>query len=123
MPDMYKSIGLFKRKKGLSHEEFKEYYEGHHVPFKLRVMKIEGVVRYVRRYLTPLSDPASDAFRHSGFDVITEVWFKDKASFDAYRSFSLDPEYRKMNDEDEEKFLDRENMYFHTVDEQETRFS
>ena len=27
--------------------------------------------------------------------------------------------YRKVNAEDEDKFLDRENMYFHTVDERE----
>lgn len=116
---MYKSIALFKRKDGLTHEEFKEYYENHHVPLKMRIMELPGLVRYVRRYLNPLSDPASEAFRLSGFDVITEVWFKDKASFDAYRAFSLDPEYRKVNAEDEDKFLDRDNMYFHTVDERE----
>jgi hypothetical protein len=120
---MYKSVGLFKRKPGLSHEEFKAYYESHHVPFKLRVMKIEGVVRYVRRYLSPLSDPASANYRHSGFDVVTEVWFESKAAFDAYRAFSLDPAYRQLNDRDEDEFLDRENMFFHTVDEHETDVS
>lgn len=116
---MYKSIALFRRKPGISHEEFRDYYENRHVPLKMRIMELPGLVRYVRRYLTPLSDPASEAFRESGFDVITEVWFKDKEHFDRYRLFSQDPEYRRINAEDEDRFLDRTNMYFHTVEEHE----
>lgn len=120
---MYKSVAFFKRKDGLTHEEFKEYYERYHVPLKTELLKLPGLSRYVRRYLTPLTDPITDDMRLSGFDVITEVWFEDKASFDHYRAISLEPEYRRLTAEDEDKFLDRDHMYFHTVDERDYKIT
>ena len=120
---MYKSIALFRRKAGLTHEAFKAYYEDRHVPLKASLLTLPGLERYVRRYLEPISDPITGDLRQSGFDVITELWFRDKASFDHYRAVSLDPEYRRLTAEDEDRFLDREHMYFHTVDERDLALS
>lgn len=117
---MYKSVALFKRKEGITTSEFREYYENHHVPLKQRLLQLPGLQRYERRYLNPIVDPITDAAGNSGFDVITELWFEDKDAFDHYRKVSLEAEYRRITAEDEEKFLDRSRMFFHTVDERRT---
>ena len=120
---MFKQIAFFKRKEGLTHEEFRDYYENNHVRIRLSQEKPRDLERYVRRYLTPVADPIAGELRISGFDVVTELWFKDKAAWERYRRRSLNPEIRKVAAEDEEKYLDRNNLYFHTVDECDTDMS
>jgi hypothetical protein len=116
---MIKVVMLFKRKEGISREEFRDYYENNHAKLFEPYLRHPGVKRYVRRYLTPMPDQISGEFRDSGFDVITEVWV-EQDFFDLYYSESLDPEFRALIAEDEEKFLDRPQMFKHTVEEFDT---
>jgi uncharacterized protein (TIGR02118 family) len=72
---MHKLLIFLKRKPGMSVADFRDYYENRHVPLCMHYMA--GVERYVRRYLEP-REGASEM----DFDVITELWFKDRAMVD-----------------------------------------
>lgn len=99
----------------MTHEEFREYYETKHMAVFERHLARPGIERAVRRYLAPVPDSITGAVRDSGFDVVTEVWLSDPNWFDQF-----DEEFLKVVAADEEQLFDREQMYFHTVDECET---
>lgn len=119
---MFKQIAFYKRKPGMTHEEFRDYYENMHVRVRLSSMKLPGLRRYMRRYLTPITDPVTGIQRYAGFDVVTELWFDDKAAWENYRKVSLDPEVRRIAGEDEDQFLDRDHIYHHLIDECDLTF-
>ena len=111
-------VSLFKRKKELSVEEFRNYYENNHVRLFDKFLELPGVERYVRRYLTPMEGllsggPAVD----SGYDVIMEIWFTDQQVFESFCGGGQDPVFRDIVIADEEKFLDRESMSINIIEE------
>ena len=120
---MIKVVSLFRRKPGLTHEEFRDYYENEHVKLFKKYFEQPGVERYVRRYLTPIEDSIAGEYRNAGFDVITEVWLSDPAIYESlYKSENIDPEFQAFIAADEEKFLDRQHMYAHVVEEFEADY-
>jgi hypothetical protein len=76
----YKILLFMKRRPGMTFEAFREYYENHHVPLCEKYTS-SGVKRYVRRFLTPHPGPGTGATEELQFDVITELWFEDEATF------------------------------------------
>ncbi|MBW8784404.1 MAG: EthD domain-containing protein [Novosphingobium sp.] len=79
MADTTHKILLFlKRKPGMSREAFRDYYENHHVPLASKYS--QQIARYVRRYVEPQSGPNFPG-GEPDFDVITEMWFDDEATF------------------------------------------
>lgn len=72
---MHKLVILLKRRADLTPEQFRAYYEERHAPLCMRYMV--GVSHYVRRYIGP-----GPGMPDLPFDVITEVWIKDRAEFD-----------------------------------------
>ena len=64
----------------MTFEAFRDYYENHHVPLCEKYTS-SGLSRYVRRFLTPHPNPETGATEELQFDVITELWFKDEATF------------------------------------------
>ena len=62
---MYKHVALLVRQEGMSHEEFREYWEENHSPL---AKDIEGVVRYQTVYPT---DP-----ENAEFDGVAELYFE-----------------------------------------------
>jgi uncharacterized protein (TIGR02118 family) len=77
----WKIVLLMKRKQGISVEQFRNYYETHHAP--MAEPYSAGVKRYIRRYLNPQNHPETGPGGELPYDVITELWFEDKATFDA----------------------------------------
>jgi hypothetical protein len=75
----YKILLFMKRRPGMSLEAFQDYYENHHAP--LCVKYASGISRYVRRFITPHPNPETGATQELQFDVITELWFEDEATF------------------------------------------
>jgi hypothetical protein len=71
----HKLLLLLKRRRGMSREAFRDYYENRHVPLAMKYMT--GPTRYVRRYLEP-----SPAMPEPDFDVVTELWFADRETLD-----------------------------------------
>lgn len=118
---MIKVISLFKRKKGTTHGQFREYYENNHVKIFKDLHGLAGYERYVRRYLTPIKrfSPADAA--SADFDVIMENWFEPelyKRFFETPNPF--DESFLKIVAEDEEKLFDRTQMFVHNVEEHES---
>ena len=119
---MIKVVSLFKKKDGLSDEEFRDYYENNHSNLFADHLKVPGVKRYTRRYLEPIPDSITGAVRHSGFDVIMEVWC-DEEWYTNYFVNQVPADFRALVAEDEEKLFDRNQMYTHIVKEYDTDLS
>jgi len=115
---MFKAVFLLKRKPGTTMEEFRTYYETSHRKLGERVLPTAE--RYFRRYLTPFSADNSPAADEQEFDVITEVWFKDKATFEAAIASLGKPGTSEEIVEDELRFMDRSKIRLFTVDECES---
>jgi hypothetical protein len=122
MLDSYYKILLFmKRRPGMTREAFQDYYENHHVPLCLKYTS--GVSRYIRRFLTPHPNPETGVSDELEFDVITELWFDNEATFKGtvkYLETSIMPDEVV---EDETRLFDRPKMRMATIVEHETTFS
>jgi len=111
---MYKVIALLKRRADLTHEAFVEYYENHHAPLILELMP--NIVGYRRNFLDPRM------IVHAGgavpdFDVITELWFSDRAAFQSAMEVFDNPEVRGRLVADEENLFDRSRTRFIAAEE------
>jgi hypothetical protein len=115
-------VGLFKKKKGLSMKEFKDYYENQHIKLFEEHVAHPGVLRYSRRYLTPFAGLASPLAppKGDGYDVIMEVWYKDKELFDSFKGQS-DPSFSEIVRKDEENLFDRESMVMYLSEDCESK--
>jgi hypothetical protein len=67
---------------------------------------------------TPIQTP--EAGLDSGYNVIMEVWCRDREVFKAFRDMK-DPVFQALVAEDAENFLDREPMVVFTVDEVDSK--
>lgn len=114
----YKILLPMKRKPGMSVEAFRDYYENHHAPL---AAKSSGMLsRYVRRYLEPHAHPETGEPGELPYDVITELWFDDEATFRgtlAYLTSTLMPAEIVA---DEEHLFDRSSFRILTVIECDT---
>ena len=110
---MHKLLIFLKRKPGMSREAFRDYYENRHVPLCLTYMA--GAQRYVRRYLEPYpGQPEPD------FDVITELWFEDRATLDIVMATLARDAMPADVIADELNVFDRARSRFCAVSESET---
>lgn len=119
--ETYKVLVFLKRRAGTSLEEFRDYYENRHVPLCMKYMA--GAHRYVRRYVQTQLDEATGAPIELDFDVVTELWYKDRATFDnvlAYAGRGIVPEEIIA---DEERVFDRSKIRYASVIESETDLS
>lgn len=116
---MIKLICLMNRKPGLTMEEFKAYYEDHHVPLITRLLP--HTIDYRRNF-------AEDVQHHAGhlpdgppterlFDVVTELTYATEDMHQKTLDALADPEIGRIIAEDEEKFFDRTSMRVFVVDE------
>ncbi|HKX78203.1 MAG TPA: EthD domain-containing protein [Novosphingobium sp.] len=104
-----KWVMFVRRRKGLSHQEFREHYEGVHVPLAMKLLP--WIKRYVRNYFPPDSD--------TGFDVATEFWFDSEADEAATKAWYAADESQTLQ-RDEETFMDRDTIRLFTVVEDVT---
>jgi hypothetical protein len=101
---MFRMISLLKRKSGLTHQQFRDYYETKHRPIGEKA--VEGyALSYERYYLYPMtSDGAAPIY-----DAMTQLCFPNRDAYDRCISVLMKkPEKAKMIIEDEQSFFDRE---------------
>lgn len=106
-----------KKRPDISTDEFRDYYETRHAPLCEKYSS--AVSRYIRRYIDPLPHPETGAFTDA-YDVITELWFEDRAVFEgtiAYITTALMPDEVI---EDEKNLFDRSSFRIATVVECES---
>lgn len=116
--EMYKILIFTKRRPGISREAFRDYYENRHVPLCLKYS--QGVRRYIRRYVQTLTDPATGEPKELDFDAVTELWFDDRATFDAVLAHAGTGILPDDVIADEERLFDRSKGQFTWVVECET---
>ena len=117
---MIKTVALLKRRQSLSTEEFRAYYESTH---RLIGEKYLGghAVKYMRRYLNPASDAAAATFGPEGdFDVILEIWYPDRETYEAVAERLQAPEAAAEILADELKLFDRAKNRFFSLTEAES---
>jgi EthD domain len=109
---MITTIALLKARPGMTHNEFVDYYENHHVPLILSVAPAPSA--YSRTYLPAAVERRFEA----DFDVMTRLQFEDEAT----RQGWLARVYASGSGvaEDEERFLDRARTRSWVVDEHVT---
>jgi hypothetical protein len=112
---MFKTVCLLKRRSGMSFDDFKDYYETHHRKIGEKVLP-KGV-RYVRRYLHPVPNPVTGESSDLEFDVLTEMWFDTRDTFEKTMAALSEPDVAAEIAEDEEKLFDRSKIRFCTIEE------
>ncbi len=92
---MIKTLGFFKRKPGLSVEQFRAYWLNDHAAVIRKVPEI-------RRYVASITLPGAYRSREPLFDGISEAWLDDE---DALRE-NADTPPRRAASADDAKFVD-----------------
>jgi uncharacterized protein (TIGR02118 family) len=101
-----KLIAFFKRKPGLSVDEFQRHWRTRHAEL---VVRQRGLRRYVQNHVLPSSYRA----REAAFDGVAEAWFDD---LDSMRALAPSPEYAAVR-ADEAHFIDAASMGVVLADE------
>jgi len=96
-----KRASLLARKPGMSHEDFVKHWVEIHAPM---ARACPGIGRYTLTIINSSSTRKDVAPFEIQVDGIAELWFKDKASFDAY---STSPATKRLRD-DGATFIGRE---------------
>jgi alkylhydroperoxidase family enzyme len=109
----YKILLFMKRRPGMTVEAFRDYYENRHVPLCMKYAS--GVKRYLRRYLDPQPNAESGRNDELPFDVITELWFDDEATFRGTVKYLATSRMPDEVVEDEKQLFDRASMRMATV--------
>ena len=116
---MFKMIGLLKRRPGMTVEEFREYYETKHRVIGEKYLKGHAS-KYMRRFLTPFPDPFTGNTPEPEYDVVLEVWYPDRATYEATSKLLRAPDAAAEIAEDEEQLFDRPRNRFFFLDESES---
>ena len=111
----FKTIALLKAKPGISRAEFVDYYETRHAPLVRELMP--GIVDYRRNYVQ-----ADGAFAFAetppfDYDSVTEIWYRDRAAYDAAIAAVSQPDAAARLAADEENFIDRARTRMFVVEE------
>lgn len=117
----FKTITLLKRHASLTMDAFIAQYESGHARIGEKYLK-GGALRYVRRFLHPVNLGA-DTFVEPDYDVVMEIWFADRAAYDAMMQKLGKPDVVKEIAADEALLFDRSKtrMFFVTEYESQLR--
>lgn len=115
---MFKTIALLKRKAGLSRTEFIDYYENHHAPL---IRELQPQIREYRRNFIEREGAYLYPGAELDFDVITEMWYDDRAAYEAAMAVWNDPALTERRVRDEANFIDLDRIRFFIVEEHRSR--
>src|SRR3569833_2542680 len=96
---MIKMVITLKRRKGMTHEEFKHYQRNIHRPL---LMSIPEAERYIRRCVVSYPVPAP-RYPDPEYDSVVEAWFDSMAALEA---LFFSDNFLKIVDPDHESFID-----------------
>jgi DNA-binding GntR family transcriptional regulator len=115
---MFKMIVLLKKKAGMSDAAFRDYYETHHAQLVRR--SAPKMRKYVRNYLTPLSNEVYRASEKQTVDCVTEAWFQTKEDFERTIADILGSDIAADLVQDEQQLFDRPQIRWFAVEEIES---
>ena len=111
----FKVIALLTIKPGLSKDELVSYYETRHAP--LIWSKFPWIVEYRRNFIDMDGAIMGAAAAAPDFDVITELWFKDRADYQRMLDDHANTEVGQIIADDEANCFDRTKTRFFVVEE------
>lgn len=115
---MFKVMALLTRKAGMPQADFVDYYETRHS--KLIWSLFPWIVEYRRNFIDPEGAIIFPAATLPDFDVVTELWFQDRAGYERMIAAHHDPAVGGAIAADEENCFDRSKTRFFIVEEAET---
>lgn len=118
---MIKTIAFLKRKAGLTREEFIQYYESRHAPLILSIAP--QVCEYRRNFLLPEGAITAPGAAPLDFDVVTELWYPDRAAFEAAMAAFTSPANAARIAADEEQVFERAFTRFYLVEERSSEIA
>lgn len=122
---MFKWIVMIKKKKGMSREEFIDYYENRHEPL-IRELLPRSVV-YRRNYLI-FNDPMLNAdgrggdAEEAGFDVLTESVFSTREDAEALMKAFASPGIFERIRADEDNFVEPGHAKMYVVEVRQSAY-
>lgn len=118
-PSLFKVIALLAIRPDLTRDQLIDYYETRHAP--LIWSKFPWIVEYRRNFIDMDGAVTAPFAPKLDFDVITELWFKDRADYQRMLDSHANPEVGQAIADDEANCFDRSKTRFFTVDEHVTR--
>jgi hypothetical protein len=103
-----------KRRPGMTHADFVDYYQTHHYKF-VATIQDGGVTKYVRKFLTDGIYPEGEP----EWDCIMELWWTSKEARDKTIQ-GREEELVRITSADELKLFDLESMLIYSYEEFET---
>jgi hypothetical protein len=114
---MYKLMVFVRRRAGMTHEEFKVYYDNIHSKMGDEYLP-PYCKKYLRHYITPAPHQMKlDRPPHPEFDCVVELWFDSEADCHKFESSVTDPELVKAIVADEEAFMDRRYTFRYVMED------
>lgn len=113
---MFKVIVLARKRADIPFEQFRAYYTNTHVHLMNGLLEHGAAVH--RRNFVIHPDPE----KPGQFDVISEVFYEDRAVAEATMREMADPEIHRQRIEDEQRFLDPASVQVFMVEEETTVF-
>jgi hypothetical protein len=110
-----KVITLIARKPGLSRGEFMEHYETSHAPLAAKVFP--SIVQYRRNFIDLTDAIIAPGAQAVDFDSVTELWYSDRAGYDAMLNTHFTTDIGKTIEDDERKFLNQSTTRFFHVEQ------
>lgn len=107
-------LGFYKRKKGLTYQQFSDHWRNVHGPL---VRDTPEIARYIRRYVQHHLEPNTifPGLNPLEFDGFSEVWFD---SVEAHKEMRSQPIHKAKFIPDEHLFLDMEMTKVTMLDNQ-----
>lgn len=117
---MFKLVITFKRKKGISLDEFIAYYDTRHLDLAKRIMPPTYMHR--RNYILTdhpfydyVGDNRGDASKEPPFDVISEVFYESEEAARRQMDALFDEKIGSQIMEDEKNFVEPGSINFYVV--------
>ncbi len=114
---------LFRRRRDLTPDQFREYYETRHAPLAMRLFPYLKEYRrnYIRRDIHHQRAGGEALRTPLDFDVVTEIIFSDRGDYQRMVRDMADPAIREQVVADEQQFIDRSATVVFIVDEASTK--
>ncbi|QQN73423.1 EthD domain-containing protein [Croceicoccus sp. YJ47] len=108
-------MSIFRRRAGMSHAAFVDYYETVH-----RLIGEEVLAGYATRYVRRFTTPLDGEERGDEVDVVLEIDFPTQERMDAFFASVQDPKIAAMIADDEKNLFDSPTMRSYLLDERKS---
>jgi len=110
-----KTIAMLRKRVDITREAFIDYYETRHAPLILSLLP--GIAEYRRNFCSFDAAFVNEDAAPFDFDVVTELWFEDRAAYDRMLEVAARPEIAQRIADDEANMCDRSGTRMFIVEE------